>query len=133
MAIAEDIIGTHYRYPDYFEVDREKIREFAKAVKDEHPAHYSEAAAKECGQDGRQHVAPRQPPPHPRGTRPQAHGLNLLLRVEPLRAAPKDRLGQLRKDSRRHVISWGRFADSLDPQGACGHAAAAPCRDAAPD
>ena len=27
--IAEDIIGTHYRYPDYFEVDREKIREFA--------------------------------------------------------------------------------------------------------
>jgi acyl dehydratase len=51
MAIAEDIIGTHYRYPDYFEVDREKIREFARAVKDEHPAHYSEAAAKEYGYD----------------------------------------------------------------------------------
>jgi acyl dehydratase len=49
MAIAEDIIGTHYRYPDYFEVNREKIREFARAVKDEHPAHYSEDAAKECG------------------------------------------------------------------------------------
>jgi acyl dehydratase len=49
MAIAENIIGTHYRYPDYFEVDREKIREFARAVKDEHPAHYSEEAAKECG------------------------------------------------------------------------------------
>ena len=32
MAIAEDIIGTHYRYPDYFEVGREKIREFALAV-----------------------------------------------------------------------------------------------------
>jgi acyl dehydratase len=51
MAIAEDIIGTHYRYPDYFEVDREKIREFARAVKDDHPAHYSEAAAKEIGYD----------------------------------------------------------------------------------
>jgi acyl dehydratase len=51
MGIAEDIIGTHYRYPDYFEVDREKIREFARAVKDEHPAHYTEAAAKECGYD----------------------------------------------------------------------------------
>ncbi len=51
MAIAEDIIGTHYRYPDYFEVNREKIREFARAVKDEHPAHYSEEAAKECGHD----------------------------------------------------------------------------------
>ena len=51
MAIAEDIIGTHYRYPDYFEVDREKIREFAVAVKDDHPAHYSEEAAKEVGYD----------------------------------------------------------------------------------
>lgn len=51
MTIAQDIIGTHYRYPDYFEVDREKVREFAKAVKDEHPAHYSEDAAKECGYD----------------------------------------------------------------------------------
>ena len=49
MGIAEDIVGTHYRYPDYFEVDREKIREFARAVKDEHPAHYTEDAAKECG------------------------------------------------------------------------------------
>ena len=51
MAIAEDIIGTHYRYPDYFKVDREKVREFARSVKDEHPAHYSEAAAAECGQE----------------------------------------------------------------------------------
>ena len=51
MSIAEEIIGTHYRYPDYFEVDREKVREFARAVKDDHPAHYSEDAAKECGYD----------------------------------------------------------------------------------
>jgi acyl dehydratase len=52
MAIAEEIIGTHFRYPDYFEVNREKIREFARAVKDEHPAHYNEEAAKEYGHDG---------------------------------------------------------------------------------
>ncbi|MGV0850497.1 FAS1-like dehydratase domain-containing protein [Mycolicibacterium phlei] len=51
MAIAEEIIGTHYRYPDYFQVDREKIREFARAVKNDHPAHYTEEAAKECGYD----------------------------------------------------------------------------------
>lgn len=50
MSIAADIIGTHYRYPDYFEVDREKVREFARAVKDDHPAHHSEQAAAECGQ-----------------------------------------------------------------------------------
>jgi acyl dehydratase len=51
MAIAEEIIGTHYRYPDYFAVGREKIREFSRAVKDDHPAHYDEKAAKECGYD----------------------------------------------------------------------------------
>jgi acyl dehydratase len=49
MAIAEEIIGTHYRYPDYFAVDREKIREFARAVQDDHPAHFSEEAASELG------------------------------------------------------------------------------------
>jgi acyl dehydratase len=49
--IAEEIIGTHYRYPDYFEVNREKVREFARAVKDDHPAHYFEDAANECGHD----------------------------------------------------------------------------------
>ena len=51
MSIAEEIIGTHYRSPDYFEVDREKIREFARAVKDDHPAHFHEEAAKEAGYD----------------------------------------------------------------------------------
>jgi acyl dehydratase len=51
MSIAEDIIGTHFRYPDYFEVGREKVREFALAVKDDHPAHFTEEGAKECGYD----------------------------------------------------------------------------------
>jgi acyl dehydratase len=32
-------------------VGREKIREFARAVKDEHPAHHEEEAAKESGYD----------------------------------------------------------------------------------
>ena len=40
---AQDLIGSHYRAPDYFEVGREKIREFALAVKDDHPSHFSEA------------------------------------------------------------------------------------------
>lgn len=51
MGIADNIVGTHYRYPDYFEVNREKIREFAKAVKDEHPAHHTEEGAREVGYD----------------------------------------------------------------------------------
>ena len=49
MTIAQEIIGTHYRYPDHFEVDREKIREFARAVKDDHPAHFTEEVAAELG------------------------------------------------------------------------------------
>lgn len=48
---SQGIIGTHYRYPDYFEVGREKIREFATSVKDGHPMHFDEAAAKEAGHD----------------------------------------------------------------------------------
>jgi acyl dehydratase len=46
---AEGLIGTHYRSPDYFEVGREKVREFALAIKDTHPAHHSEQAAAEHG------------------------------------------------------------------------------------
>jgi acyl dehydratase len=51
MAIAEEIVGTHYRSPDYFAVGREKIREFAAAVKNDHPAHYDDEAAAGCGYD----------------------------------------------------------------------------------
>jgi acyl dehydratase len=49
MAIAEEIIGTHYRYHDKFVVGREKVREFAAAVADEHPAHYTVESAQELG------------------------------------------------------------------------------------
>jgi acyl dehydratase len=48
---AQGLIGTHYRDPDYFAVGREKVREFASAVKDNHPSFYSEAAATENGHD----------------------------------------------------------------------------------
>jgi acyl dehydratase len=46
---AEGLIGSHYRAADHFEVGREKIREFALAVKDDHPAHYNEDDAAAAG------------------------------------------------------------------------------------
>lgn len=52
MAIAQEIIGTHYRYHDSFVVGREKVREFATATKDEHPAHHDAQAAAELGYPG---------------------------------------------------------------------------------
>jgi acyl dehydratase len=41
----------HYRYPDHYEVGREKIREYAIAVKNEDPAYFDEKAAAELGHD----------------------------------------------------------------------------------
>jgi acyl dehydratase len=46
---AEGLIGSHYRAPDYFEVGREKIREFAAAIKDDHPAHFDESESAKAG------------------------------------------------------------------------------------
>lgn len=51
MAIKTDILGMVYKYPDHFVVGREKVREFAKAVKNDDPAFYDEAAAAELGHD----------------------------------------------------------------------------------
>jgi acyl dehydratase len=45
----QGIIGSHYRAPDYFQVGREKIREFALAVKDDHPSHHNETDAANAG------------------------------------------------------------------------------------
>ncbi len=45
----QSLIGSHYRASDYFEVGREKIREFAAAVQDDHPSHFSETDAVEAG------------------------------------------------------------------------------------
>jgi acyl dehydratase len=49
MSFASDIIGTHYRYHDYFLVGREKIREYAAAIQSDDPMHFSEEAAKAAG------------------------------------------------------------------------------------
>jgi acyl dehydratase len=49
MSFASDIIGTHYRYHDYFLVGREKIREYAAAVQSDDPLHSSEEAARAAG------------------------------------------------------------------------------------
>lgn len=48
-SFASDIIGTHYRYPDYYLVGREKIREYAAAIQSDDPLHYSEEAAHAAG------------------------------------------------------------------------------------
>lgn len=46
------LVGRHYRLTDHYEVGREKIREFARALQDGHPAHRYEDAAAELGFDG---------------------------------------------------------------------------------
>ncbi|MEB3032027.1 (3R)-hydroxyacyl-ACP dehydratase subunit HadC [[Mycobacterium] nativiensis] len=51
MAIKTDIRGMIWRYPEPFVVGREKVREYARAVKAEDPACYDEAAAAELGYD----------------------------------------------------------------------------------
>lgn len=46
------MVGHHYRVEDFYEVGREKVREYARAVLDNHPAHHDEKAAKGLGYDG---------------------------------------------------------------------------------
>jgi acyl dehydratase len=52
MAIKTDIRGMVWRYPDTYEVGREKIREFARAIKADDPASLDDKAAAELGYDG---------------------------------------------------------------------------------
>jgi meromycolic acid (3R)-3-hydroxyacyl-[acyl-carrier protein] dehydratase HadA len=52
VALSEKIVGMHYRHPDYYEVGREKVREYAAAVKNDDPAYFEENAAAELGYDG---------------------------------------------------------------------------------
>ena len=52
MPLTADIVGMHYRYPDHYEVEREKIREYAVAVQNEDIAFFEEKAAAELGYDG---------------------------------------------------------------------------------
>jgi acyl dehydratase len=45
------MVGLHFRYPDYYEVGREKLREYAVAVKNDDAAYYDETVAAEHGHD----------------------------------------------------------------------------------
>lgn len=49
MALSTDIVGMHYRYPDAYEVGREKVREYAVAVKNDSAYFQDEAVAAELG------------------------------------------------------------------------------------
>ncbi|OMC14799.1 3-hydroxyacyl-ACP dehydratase [Mycolicibacter heraklionensis] len=52
MSLADRLAGKQYRYPDFYEVDREKIREYARAVKATDPASFDLRAAAELGYGG---------------------------------------------------------------------------------
>lgn len=52
MSLGASIVGMHYRYPDHYEVEREKIREYAIAVKNDDPVFFEEKAAAELGYHG---------------------------------------------------------------------------------
>ena len=45
MSLTSDIVGMHYRYPDHYVVGREKIREYATAVKNEDASYFDDDAA----------------------------------------------------------------------------------------
>jgi acyl dehydratase len=49
MPLKIDIRGMVWRYPDTFVVGREQVRQYAKAVKSDHPVSVDEAAAAEMG------------------------------------------------------------------------------------
>ncbi|WP_067703394.1 fused (3R)-hydroxyacyl-ACP dehydratase subunits HadA/HadB [Nocardia jejuensis] len=51
-ATATDLVGRHFRVRDHYDVGREKVREFARAVRGDHPAHHHEADARKLGYEG---------------------------------------------------------------------------------
>ncbi|SUA74020.1 (3R)-hydroxyacyl-ACP dehydratase subunit HadB [Nocardia otitidiscaviarum] len=51
-ATATALVGRHFRVRDHYEVGREKVREFARAVRNDHPAHHHEVDARELGYEG---------------------------------------------------------------------------------
>jgi hypothetical protein len=52
VALTANIVGMHYRYPDHYEVEREKIREYAVAVQNADASFLEEDAAAELGYNG---------------------------------------------------------------------------------
>ena len=51
MALSPDIVGMTYTHPDHYEVGREKIREYAIAVKNSDAAYFDDGAAGALGHD----------------------------------------------------------------------------------
>jgi hypothetical protein len=51
VALSEQIVGMHYRHPDHYIVGREKIREYAVAVKNDDLVYHDEAVAAELGHE----------------------------------------------------------------------------------
>jgi acyl dehydratase len=49
VALSQDFVGRHFRYPDHYLVGREKVREYAVAVKNDDAAFHDDAAAAELG------------------------------------------------------------------------------------
>jgi N-terminal half of MaoC dehydratase len=47
----DSLVGLHFRYPDHYEVEREKIREYAVAVKNFDDSFHDEKASGELGYD----------------------------------------------------------------------------------
>lgn len=52
MALTQDLVGKSYRYPDCYVVEREKIREYARAVKADDPGSFDDHAAVDLGYRG---------------------------------------------------------------------------------
>jgi hypothetical protein len=52
VGLTSSIVGMHFRYPDHYEVEREKIREYALAVQNDDAAYFEEQAATELGYSG---------------------------------------------------------------------------------
>lgn len=50
--LANSKVGFHYTVEDYYEVSREKVREYARALQDGNPIHWNEDAAKAAGHPG---------------------------------------------------------------------------------
>jgi acyl dehydratase len=49
VSLSQQIVGMHYRHPDHYVVGREKLREYAVAVKNDDAAFFDEAVAAELG------------------------------------------------------------------------------------
>lgn len=47
-----DMVGEHHHVTWTYEIGREKIKEFARSVHDDHPAHFDDATGRELGHGG---------------------------------------------------------------------------------